>query len=207
MAEAKVLDIKGKEIDKINLDDKIFNTKVKPDLMHEIVTAYLNNQRQGTKSTKSRSMVRGTSQKPYRQKGTGRARAGSMKSPVRRGGGHTFALTGKKYSVRIPKTKKRAALKSALSSKYNNNEIIIIEDFNIDEIKTKQINEIFQNISVFDSVLLVTPEYDEKIYKSARNIAGTKITVSNDLNTYEVLKYKFLVLKQSSVKKIEELLK
>lgn len=172
--------------------------------MHEAVVAYLANQRQGSKATKSRSEVNGTGKKPWRQKGTGRARSGSQKSPVWVGGGHAFALKPRDFTVRITKSKKRAALRSALSSKLQDSKLIVLEDFNFDAPKTKQMNQILDNLSVFDSALMVLPEKNEIIVKSGRNIPKFSTMLSKDINTYEVLKYNYLILVKSAVKKIEE---
>lgn len=204
MSVVNVLDINGKQKDTLELDDNVFNCQVKPEVMHEAVVAYLANQRQGSKATKSRSEVNGTGKKPWRQKGTGRARSGSQKSPVWVGGGHAFALKPRDFTVRITKSKKRAALRSALSSKLQDSKLIVLEDFNFDAPKTKQMNQILDNLSVFDSALMVLPEKNEIIVKSGRNIPKFSTMLSKDINTYEVLKYNYLILVKSAVKKIEE---
>jgi len=207
MSIAKVFNIKGEQKEIIELDDKIFNNEIKPELMHEVVNAYLANQRQGTKATKSRAEVNGTSKKPWRQKGTGRARSGSAKSPVWVGGGHTFALKPRDYSIRIAKSKRHAALISALSSKFKNDELIILEDFNFEKPKTKEINAILDNLNIFDSALLILPDKNDAIIKSIRNIPNAESLICKDANVYSVLKNKYLIIMKSAITKIEELLK
>ncbi|MBP7653453.1 50S ribosomal protein L4 [Candidatus Dependentiae bacterium] len=207
MSVIKVMNINGEPKETIELNDKIFNVEVKPELMHEVVTAYLNNQRQGTKATKSRAEVNGTGKKPWRQKGTGRARSGNQKSPVWVGGGHTFALKPADYDVRIPQSKRQAALKSALSTKNKETNIIALEDFNFEKPSTKKMNQILDNLKIFDTVLVIMPEKNENIVKSIRNIPGATGIIYKDINTYQVLKNKYLVLIKSAVNKLEDLLK
>jgi len=207
MAIVKVLDRNGEQKENIELNDNIFNVEIKSHLMHEVVKAYLTNQRQGTKGTKSRGAVKGSTAKLFKQKGTGRARAGSKKNPIWKGGGHAFALTSKVYDVRVPKSKRRAALKSALSSKFKDEKLIVLEDFTLENYKTKDIASIYDNLKIYDTVLLVLPEKDEKIYKSAKNILGSETMIAKDLNTYQVLKNKYIILIKSAVNKIEENLK
>ena len=204
MAVVNVLDIKGNQKETIELNDKVFNCEIKPEVMHEAVVAYLANQRQGTKATKSRGEVNGTSKKPWRQKGTGRARSGSKKSPVWVGGGHTFALKPRDFSIRLSKSKRHRALCSALSSKLKDSKLIVVEDFNFDAPKTKQMNEILDNLQSDNSALMVLSEKNDIILKSSRNIPKFETIISKDLNTYQVLKSDYLILMKSSIKKIEE---
>ncbi|HPN30667.1 MAG TPA: 50S ribosomal protein L4 [bacterium] len=207
MSVIKVMNINGEPKETIELSDRIFNAVIKPALMHEVVTAYLTNQRQGTKATLSRSEVNGTAKKPWRQKGTGRARSGSQKSPVWVGGGHAFALEPSKFDVRVPQSKRQAALRSALSSKFKETSLIALEDFNFDKPSTKKMNQILENLKIYDTVLFLFPEKNESIIKSIRNIPGVSGIIYKDVNTYEVLKNKYLVIIKSAAGKLEELLK
>ena len=204
MSVVKVYNIRGEQKETMQLNDEIFNTEVKPALMHEVVKAYLNNQRQGTKATKSRGEVNGTGKRPWRQKGTGRARSGNIKSPVWVGGGHTFALKPRDFSVRLSRKKRLASMKSALSSKIKEESILILEDFNIEKPKTKDFNAIMDNLKIYSTALFILPESNKNIILSAKNIPGVKTEIYKDLNTYDILRYKIVVIIKSAVNKIEE---
>lgn len=204
MPKLAVYDISGKQTGDIELRDDIFGIEVNKYVLHQAVENYLANQRQGTQNTKTRSEVRGGGAKPYRQKGTGRARHGSIRSPIWKGGGVALGPKPRSYRYSLNKKVKRLALKSALSSKNEDNNIIVLDSLKFDEIKTKKIVNTLKNLKIDDKVLIVLPEKNEIIEKSARNIPGVKTTIVNTLNVYDILKYdKFLVTKDA-VSKIEE---
>lgn len=204
MSVVKVYNISGEQKETMQLKDEIFNCEVKPELMHEVVKAYLNNQRQGTKATKSRGEVHGTGKKPWRQKGTGRARSGNQKSPVWVGGGHTFALEPKDYTARISRKKRIASLKSALSSRVKDKSILILEDFTLEKPKTKEFNAIMDNLKIFSTALFILPENNKNIVLSSKNIPCVTTSLFKDINTYYVLKHKIIIIIKSAVNKIEE---
>jgi large subunit ribosomal protein L4 len=160
------------------------------------------NQRQGNQSTKTRSEVRGGGRKPWRQKGTGRARAGTIRSPLWKGGGVVFAPKQRDYSKKLPKKIKRLAMKSAFSSKVINNEMVVLDELKLDEIKTKRITEVLSNLKVDKKALIVTD--DKNVYFSARNIKGVKTASVNTLNVYDILNYDKFIITKDALKKVEE---
>ena len=203
MANVNVLNINGEQVGTIELNDAIFGIEVNESAMHTMVVQYLANQRQGTKSTKTRAEVRGGGRKPWRQKGTGRARQGSIRSPQWTGGGVVFAPKPRDYSFKVNKKLRRLALKSALTTKVNTNKIVVLDDLTFSEIKTKEMKRVLDNINV-GKALVVMDGVNRNVILSARNIQGIKTTEANTINTYDILKYDTFVVTKSAIKKIEE---
>jgi large subunit ribosomal protein L4 len=205
MATAIVYEKDGTESGKMELPEKLFGGEVNQNVIHEAVVTYLANQRQGTASTKERSDVRGGGHKPYRQKGTGRARAGTTNSPVFRGGGVVFGPHPRDYSRKLPKKVKRLALVSSLASRANNGDIVVIKALEMAEPKTKEFAGILANIDVAGKkTLVVVDRPNEATIKSARNIPGVKMMQANMVNTYDVLWADKIVLTASAVERMEE---
>ncbi|MDI3481386.1 MAG: large subunit ribosomal protein [Tepidanaerobacteraceae bacterium] len=204
MPKAALYNTKGEQVGEIELSDDIFGVKVRPDIMHRAVVNFLANQRQGTASTLTRGEVSGGGRKPWRQKGTGRARHGSIRSPLWRKGGIVFGPKPRSYSFALPKKLKRYALKSALSSKYVDNELIILDSLKMDSPKTKIMVEILKNIKADKKSLIVLPDKDENVEKSARNLPGIKTTQVNTLNVYDILNHENLIITKEAVEKMEE---
>ncbi|MFZ5571612.1 MAG: 50S ribosomal protein L4 [Thermodesulfobacteriota bacterium] len=202
MAIIDVQNQKGEKVSQIDLPDSIFNVPVKPEVLHEIVVMQLAKRRAGTSSVKRRSDVSGSTRKLYRQKGTGRARRGDIKSPLMRGGGVVFGPNPRDYEYRIPKKKKKMAIKMALSSKFSESELMVIDDLTMNEIKTKKVAEMAQALKI-EHALIVTEAENRNLELSARNIPGIKVLRSQGLNVYDILKYSNLVLSESAVKAIE----
>jgi large subunit ribosomal protein L4 len=194
----------GKKVGDIELNESVFGVEVRPDVMHEVVVNYLANQRQGTQSTKTRTEVRGGGIKPWRQKGTGRARQGSIRAPQWVGGGVALGPKPRDYRYAINKKTRRLALKSALSSKVQENEIIVLDAFSCDEIKTKQVVSLLKNLNVNEKALIVLPDNDKNVVLSARNIKGVDTTYVGAINTYEVLNHTKCIILKDAVTKLEE---
>ncbi len=194
----------GKKVGDIELNESVFGVEVRPDVMHEVVVNYLANQRQGTQSTKTRTEVRGGGIKPWRQKGTGRARQGSIRAPQWVGGGVALGPKPRDYRYSVNKKVRRLALKSALSSKVVDNDIIVLDGLKLDEIKTSQIVKILANLGVTEKALFVLPENDKKVVLSARNIKGVDTTFVGAINTYEVLNHTKCIIVKDAVAKLEE---
>lgn len=194
----------GNKVGDIELNENVFGVEVRPDVMHEVVVNYLANQRQGTQSTKTRTEVRGGGIKPWRQKGTGRARQGSIRAPQWVGGGVALGPKPRDYRYSVNKKVRRLALKSALSSKVVENNIIVLEGLKLDEIKTKKIVEILANLGVTEKALIVLPENDKNVVLSARNIKGVDTTFVGAINTYEVLNHTKCIIVKDAVAKLEE---
>ncbi len=203
MAKVSVFNMEGKEVGSLDLNDAVFGVEVNEHLVHMAVVQQLANNRQGTQKAKTRSEVRGGGRKPWRQKGTGHARQGSTRSPQWTGGGVVFAPVPRDYSFKLNKKEKRAALKSALSSRVQDGKLIIVDELKLDEIKTKQFAKIMDNLKV-EKALVVLSEKDENVVMSARNIPSVKTALSNTINVYDILKYNTLVLTRDAVKSIEE---
>lgn len=203
MANVKVLNMSGNEVGSIELNDNIFAVEVNEHVMHQAVVQYLANQRQGTKGTKTRSEVRGGGRKPWRQKGTGRARQGSIRAPQWTGGGVVFAPKSRDYSFKLNKKVKRLALKSALTSKVNENKFVVLENLNLEQIKTKEMKNVLNNINV-SKALVVLEEGNTNAVISARNIPDVKTASVNTMNVYDILKYDSVVVTKQAVEKIEE---
>lgn len=204
MANIQVLNMAGKEVSTIELSDAIFGIEPNTAVMHAAVVNYLANQRQGTQSTLTRTEVSGGGRKPWRQKGTGHARQGSIRAPQWTHGGIALGPKPRDYSYSLNKKVKRLALKSALSSKVAENNLVVVDSITMDSFKTKTIVEMLAALNVTGKALIVLPEVDEKVIKSANNIAGVKTTLVNTLNTYDVLNYDKFVVVVDAVKKIEE---
>ncbi len=194
----------GKKIGDIELNESVFGAEVRPDVMHEVVVNYLANQRQGTQSTKTRTEVSGGGIKPWRQKGTGRARQGSIRAPQWVGGGIALGPKPRDYRYSVNKKVRRLALKSALSSKVVDNDIIVLESLKLDEIKTSAVAKILSNLGVTEKALIVLPENDKNVVSSARNIEGVDTTFVGAINTYEVLNHTKCIIVKDAVEKLEE---
>ena len=203
MANVAVYNMEGKEVDKIELNDSIFGVEINEHLVHMAVLQQLANKRQGTQKAKTRSEVRGGGRKPWRQKGTGHARQGSTRSPQWSGGGVVFAPTPRDYSFKLNKKEKRAALKSALTSRVVENKFVVVDELKLDEIKTKKFVEVLKNLNV-EKALVVLNDMDEKVIASAANIPTVKTTQTNELNVFDVLKYDTVVVTKAAVATIEE---
>ena len=203
MPNVALYDIKGQNIGDIALSENVFGQPVNTAVMHEVVVAHLANCRQGTQSAKTRSEVSGGGKKPWRQKGTGRARQGSTRSPQWRHGGVVFAPKPRDYTIRVNKKVKRLAMKSALSSKVEGNELIVFDALNIEAPKTKEMVKVLKAVDV-NKALIVLADKDEAVERASANIEGVKTTLVGTLNVYEILKYEKLILTKASVEKIEE---
>ena len=203
MANVAVYNMEGKEVDKIELNDSIFGVEINEHLAHMAVLQQLANKRQGTQKAKTRSEVRGGGRKPWRQKGTGHARQGSTRSPQWTGGGVVFAPTPRDYSFKLNKKEKRAALKSALTSRVVENKFVVVDELKLDEIKTKKFVEVLKNLNV-EKALVVLNDMDEKVIASAANIPTVKTTQTNKLNVFDVLKDDTVVVTKAAVATIEE---
>ena len=203
MAKVAVYNMEGKEVDSIELNDSIFGVEINEHLVHMAVLQQLANNRQGTQKAKTRSEVRGGGRKPWRQKGTGHARQGSTRSPQWTGGGVVFAPTPRDYSFKLNKKEKRAALKSALTSRVVENKFVVVDELKLDEIKTKKFVEVLKNLNV-EKALVVLNDMDEKVIASAANIPTVKTTQTNELNVFDVLKYDTVVVAKAAVATIEE---
>ena len=197
-----VQNVNGKKISQIELAGDVFSVPGKSSILHEVVTMQLSNRRSGTASVKHRSDVRGSGRKLFRQKGTGRARRGDIKSPLLRGGGVVFGPDGRNYKYQVPKKVKKLALKMALSSKLNANELMVLDQFKLEEIKTKEFVNVLDALNL-NSALIVTDEKNENLELSSRNVQDIKVLRCEGLNVYDILKYRTLVLLEPAVKNIE----
>ena len=203
MAKVSVYNMEGSVVGDIELNDSVFGVEVNDHLVHLAVVNQLANNRQGTQSTKNRSAVRGGGKKPWRQKGTGHARQGSTRAPQWTGGGVVFAPQPRDYSYSINKKEKRAALKSALSSRVNEEKIFVLDELKFDEIKTKKFVEVLNNLKV-NKALVIIGENDANVVKSAKNVANVKTALTNTINVFDILKYDNVVITKAAVEKIEE---
>ena len=204
MPNTVLYNMEGKELGKFELNDAVFGIEPNKTAIHTVVVSYLANQRQGTQSTKTRTEVAGGGIKPWRQKGTGRARQGSIRSPQWTGGGVVFAPKPRSYRTSVNKKVKKLALKSALSAKVQDEEIFVIDNISVEEIKTKKIVGMLSGLNVEKKALIVLPENDEKIYKSARNIPGVAVAFVGTLNVYDLLKYNTLIIAKDAAEKLGE---
>ena len=204
MPKIDVYDITGKKVSEVELKEEIFGIKPNEDLVHAAVVNYLANQRQGTQSTKTRAEVRGGGRKPWRQKGTGRARQGSIRAPQWIKGGIALGPKPRSYRYTINKKERRIAIKSVLSSKVLENTLTVVDKIAFDEIKTKNMVTALNNLKVEGKTLIMLPEKNENVQKSARNIEGVKTILVNTINVYDLLKYNKLVVTLDAVKKLEE---
>jgi large subunit ribosomal protein L4 len=203
MANVSVYNMEGKEVGTIELNDAVFGVEVNEHLVHMAVVQQLANKRQGTQKAKTRSEVSGGGRKPWRQKGTGHARQGSTRAPQWTGGGVVFAPVPRDYSFKLNKKEKRAALKSALTSRVQDNKLIVVDELKFDEIKTKKFQAVLDNLKV-SKALVVLAENDEKVVMSARNIPSVKTALTNTINVYDILKGDTVILTKDAVAKIEE---
>lgn len=203
MANVKVFNMSGSEVGSIDLNDNIFAVEVNEHVMHQAVVQYLANQRQGTQSAKTRAEVRGGGRKPWRQKGTGRARQGSIRSPQWTGGGVVFAPKPRDYSFKLNKKVKRLALKSALTSKVNDGKLVVIDELKFEAIKTKEMANVLKNVNVNKALVVVEDDNNNAVI-SARNIPTVKTASVSTINVYDILKYDSLVVTKAVVTKIEE---
>ena len=203
MANVKVFNIEGKEVGSIELNDAVFGVEVNEHLLHMAVVQQLANKRQGTQKAKTRSEVSGGGRKPWRQKGTGHARQGSTRAPQWTGGGVVFAPTPRDYSFKLNKKEKRAALKSALTSRVLENKFIVVDDIKFEEIKTKNFQAMLNNLSVAKA-LVVLEDGNTNAVLSARNIAGVKTAATNTINVFDILKYNTVIVSKAAVATIEE---
>lgn len=204
MAQVDVYNMDGVKTGSLELSDAIFGIEPNQDVLHRAVLNYLANRRQGTHSTKTRSEVTGGGKKPYRQKGTGRARQGSSRSAQHVGGGIIFGPKPRDYSYTLPKKVRRLAMKSALSSKVAAGSLVVVDKLEMAEIKTKRMTEVLGKLGVDKSALLVTLTRDEKIEKSARNIVGIKTALVNTINVFDILKFDKFVVTQEAILKVQE---
>lgn len=205
MPNIKVYNMEGNEVGEMELSSAVFDAKVNVPLMHQAVVNTLASERQGTHQTKTRSNVSGTTRKPWRQKGTGRARVGTRTNPVWTGGGIAFGPHPREYGFRMPKKMRKAALRSALTDKFSNNEIIIFEDLVMDAPKTKVMAELFGKFDAADA-LVVLGEFNENVMKSVRNLAGACPVEATGINVYNVLGANKLIMTKAAVAKVEEVL-
>ena len=203
MANVSVYNMEGKQIDTIELNDAVFGVEVNEHLVHMAVVQQLANNRQGTQKAKTRSEVSGGGRKPWRQKGTGHARQGSIRAPQWTGGGVVFAPVPRDYSFKLNKKEKRAALKSALTSRVKENQFIVVDELALNEIKTKKFVEVMNNLKV-SKALVVLAEDDQNVIKSASNVASVKTANAGMINVYDILKYSTVVATKAAVEKIEE---
>ena len=203
MANVSVYNIEGKEVGTIDLNDAVFGVEVNEHLVHMAVVSQLANKRQGTQKAKTRSEVSGGGRKPWRQKGTGHARQGSTRAPQWTGGGVVFAPTPRDYSFKLNKKERRAALKSALTSRVEEKKFIVVDEINFDEIKTKKFKDVLNNLSV-SKALVVLEDGNKNAELSARNIADVKTAKTNTINVYDILKYNTVIATKAAVQAIEE---
>jgi large subunit ribosomal protein L4 len=204
MAKVNVLNMAGEQAGSIELNDDIFGIDINEFAVHTVVKNYLANQRQGTQSAKTRSEVRGGGKKPFRQKGTGRARQGSSTSPNMSGGGVVFAPKPRDYRYTVPKKVRRLAMMSMLTSKVTENEIIVLDSLTMTEAKTKEMIKILANVKAAKKALIVLSEKDELIIKSAANIPGVTTTLVTTMNVYEILNHTSFIVTKEAINKIEE---
>ena len=203
MAEVSVLNMEGSEVGKMKLNDAIFGVEINEHLVHQAVVAQLANNRQGTQKAKTRSEVRGGGRKPWRQKGTGHARQGSIRSPQWTGGGVVFAPTPRDYSKKMNKKEKRIALKSVLTSRVEEGKFIVLDESKFDAPKTKEFAQVLKNLEA-DKALVVLNDNDTNVVKSAANIPTVKTASTQTINVYDILKYDTVIVTQDAVKTIEE---
>ncbi len=203
MAKVSVYNMEGKEVDTLELNDAVFGVEVNEHLVHMAVVQQLANNRQGTQKAKTRSEVRGGGRKPWRQKGTGHARQGSIRAPQWKGGGVVFAPVPRDYSFKINKKEKRAALKSALTSKVQDGALLVLDELKLDEVKTKNFVTVMKNLKV-EKGLVVIAANDANIVLSARNVANVNTSLVNTINVYDIVNAKTVVLTKDAVAKIEE---
>ena len=202
MPVVDVINSQGEKVSTIELSDALFNVPVKKSVLHEVVTMQLAARRAGTAAVKRRSDIRGSGRKLFRQKGTGRARRGNVKSPLLRGGGVTFGPSPRSFATRVPKKVKKLALKMALSSKLQDESLVVLDEFRLEQIKTKRFLEVISQLNLGSSLIVIN-SMDETLERSSRNVQGVKVLRSEGLNVYDILKYETLVLLEPSIPGIE----
>ena len=202
MAAVDVLNSAGKKVSETQLPEEIFSIPVKTSVLHQVVRFQLVAKREGTAACKTRGMVKGSTKKLFRQKGTGNARAGSVKSPLRKGGGVIFGPSQKSYAIKVPKKVRKLALKMALSSKVEDKSIYVIDDFNLEAIKTRELANVLKNLELSD-LLIVSDAEDTNLILSSRNIPDVKVIKTEGLNVVDILKFKNLLLVESAIKSIK----
>ena len=204
MPQVAVYNTLGDKVGEMTLSETLFNAEISEPSLHQAVVAYLAAQRQGTHSTRIRSEVRGGGRKPWRQKGTRRARVGSIRSPLWRGGGVTFGPKPRDYRIKMHKNVKRVAIRSAFSSKVQDEDLIVLESLELDAPKTKEMVALLKNLKVDRKALLITADPEKNIYLSARNIPGISVTFSGSINVYDILLHDKLIILKDAVSKLEE---
>jgi len=204
MPKVALYNMEGSQVGDIELNENVFGQEINESVLHDVVKNYLANQRQGTQSTKTRSEVRGGGIKPWRQKGTGRARQGSIRATQWIKGGIALGPKPRDYRYTLNKKVKKLAMRSALSTKVNANELIVLDELVLNEIKTKKVAEMLKNLKIESKALIVTNEKNDNVVKSAKNIEGVATTFTGSLNVYDVLKYDVMVVTKDAVSKIEE---
>ncbi len=204
MAEIEIINKDNKSVGKADLPDDIFGVEVKRGLLHEVVLNHLANKRQGTAATKTKGLVRGGGRKPYKQKGTGRARAGSIRSPLWKGGGTVFGPQPRDYSYKLPKKAKWSALSSALTAKFADGEVIVVDDISVAEPKTKVVRGMLDGLGIKNNVLIIIPEKNEALELAARNIPRVSVARVSELNVYALLSHDKLLISTEAVEKMKE---
>ena len=204
MAKVEVINVEGKKVKELTLNDSVFGIEPNMNVVHSVVLNYLANQRQGTQNTRTRAEVAGGGRKPWRQKGTGRARQGSIRAPQWIKGGIALGPKPRSYKYKINKKERALAVRSVLSAKLAENELVVVDQFGLNEIKTAKFANILNNIKVEGKSLVVIPENDVNVQKSARNIKGVKTTIVDTMTVYDILNAKSLVMTEDAIKKIEE---
>lgn len=207
MPKIKVFDLNAKEVGELELDDEVFNVPYNEALIHEVVVAHLANARQGTKATLTRAEVRGHAKKPWRQKGTGRARHSSTKSPIWTGGGKAFAFKPRDYAKKVNKKAKVVAFLSAFTTKLNDNEIIVVKDFNLEQGKTKLMQNVLDNFKLAGKNLVVLNDANENVLRASQNIQGLSVTDVELLSTYDVVSNQKVIMSEACIKELEEAFK
>lgn len=204
MPTVEVVNTRGESVGELELNPSVFDAEVNENLLFEVSKMHMNNRRKGTASTKTRNEVRGGGRKPWRQKGTGRARHGTIRSPLWAGGGVTFGPKPRDYRYQLPRKMRRAAMRSALTSKLRSQELVVLDDLALEQPRTRAINEIINNLNARGRVLLVTAGADENVYKSSRNIPRVNAAVAGQINVLDVLNCDRLILTREAVAKVEE---
>ncbi|MGO3018122.1 MAG: 50S ribosomal protein L4 [Anaerococcus sp.] len=204
MPKIEVLNIKGENVGEIELNETLFDANVSEHAVYEVVKNQLANKRQGTQSAKTRGEVRGGGRKPFRQKGTGRARQGSIRAPHYRGGGVIFAPKPRDYSYKVPKKVRRLALYSVLTSKLRENELVVLDELKFDNYKTKEALEVLNNVDAIKKSYVVIAESDDKVYRSFKNIEGVDVQRANLINVYDLMRHNKLVITKDAIAKLEE---
>ncbi|MFW8600524.1 50S ribosomal protein L4 [Desulfobacterota bacterium M19] len=203
MAVTDLYNTRKEKVGEVDLNDDLFAVEVKPYILHDVVKMQLANRRAGTACTKTRVEVSGSSAKPFRQKGTGRARAGNRRSPLWRGGGVVFGPKPRSYAYKLPKKVRRLGLKMALSTRFAEENMVVLDQFQLDEIKTKKFISVMKKLGV-DNALIVIPSGDDKLEKSARNVPGFKVLPTMGVNVYDILHYRNLIILQSTIEQLEK---